>query len=145
MVSGSNDKKVRVYAVPSFQLVRVLEGHTGLVLSVALEGDRIVSGSSDKTVRVWDARSGDALHVLQGHSNLVNSVSLLGSEIVSGSGSIFGTADYSVRIWDAETGASTRVLLGTEAVRPIEDVLGGPATTAAEEEALKAALANGDP
>ncbi|GBG34337.1 WD repeat-containing protein pop2 [Hondaea fermentalgiana] len=139
MVSGSRDNKVRVYAVPSFQLVRVLEGHTLWVYSVALEGDRIVSGSADETVRLWDARSGDALHVLRGHSNTVFSVSLLGSEIVSGSD------DKSVRIWDAETGASTRELDGWEAMRPIEDVLGGPATTAAAKEALQAALANGDP
>ncbi|GBG34849.1 F-box/WD repeat-containing protein 7 [Hondaea fermentalgiana] len=130
MVSGSNDNKVRVYAVPSFELVHVLEGHTNLVRSVALEGDRIVSGSDDKTVRLWDARSGDALHVLQGHSY---SVSLLGSEIVSGSD------DKTVRLWDAETGASTRKLKGTEVVRSIEKVLG-----AAAKEALKTALANGD-
>ncbi|GBG32824.1 F-box/WD repeat-containing protein 7 [Hondaea fermentalgiana] len=139
MVSGSDDNKVRVYGVPSFQLVRVLEGHTDWVYSVALEGDRILSGSNDHTVRVWDARNGDALHVLHGHSDTVYSVSFLGSEIVSGSG------DNSVRIWDAETGASTRVLDGTEAVRPIEEVLGATATTAAAKEALKAALANGDP
>ncbi|GBG33603.1 Protein kinase, putative [Hondaea fermentalgiana] len=138
MVSGSY-AKVRVYDVPSFVLLSVLKGHTGMVSSVAVEGDRIVSGSWDNTVRVWDARSGDTLHVLQGHSNSVNSVSLSGSEIVSGSD------DSRVRVWDAETGASTRVLDGTEAVRPIEEVLGGPATTAAAKEALKAALANGDP
>ncbi|GBG35256.1 Guanine nucleotide-binding protein subunit beta-like protein, partial [Hondaea fermentalgiana] len=125
MVSGSDDRKVRVYAVPSFQLVRVLKGHINWVRSVALEGDRIVSGSRDETVRLWDARSGDALHVLQGHSEEVNSVSLSGSQIVSGSD------DYSVRVWDAETGASTRVLDGTEAARPIEEVLGATATTAA--------------
>ncbi|GBG35322.1 F-box/WD repeat-containing protein 7, partial [Hondaea fermentalgiana] len=138
MVSGSNDNKVRVYAVPSFRLVRVLEGHSSYVTSVALEGDRIVSGASDNTVRLWDARSGAKLHALQGHSLSVTSVSLLGSETVSGS------FDKSVRFWDAETGASTRALDGTEAVRPIEEVLGAPPTSAAEE-ALKAALANGDP
>ncbi|GBG33195.1 F-box/WD repeat-containing protein 7 [Hondaea fermentalgiana] len=126
MVSGSGNK-VRVYAVPSFQLVRVIEGHTRWVNSVALEGDRIVSGSADNTVRLWDARSGALLHVLQGHSDFVNSVSLVGSEIVTGSW------DRSVRIWEADTGASTRVLDGTEAVRSIEEeVLASPAEVKTE-------------
>ncbi|GBG32823.1 F-box/WD repeat-containing protein 7 [Hondaea fermentalgiana] len=132
MVSGSKDQKVRVYAVPSFKLLHVLRGHTNWVYSVALEGERIVSG----TVRVWDARDGMELRVLRGHGDTVRSLSLLGLEIVSGS------HDRSVRIWDAETGASTRTFLGTEAVRPIEEVLGA---TEAATEGLKAALANGDP
>ena len=31
-----------------------LIGHTGPVLSLAVEGDRLVSGSSDQTIKVWD-------------------------------------------------------------------------------------------
>ncbi|GBG25738.1 F-box/WD repeat-containing protein 7 [Hondaea fermentalgiana] len=146
MASGSYDRKVRVYAVPSFRLVRVLKAD-GIVTCVALEGDRIVSASFP-TITVWDARNGDTLHVLQGHSSIVWTVSLLGPDVVSGSGNSAGSADISVRVWDAETGALTRVLNGTEAVRPIEEVLGaatGAAASAAAEKVLKAALANGDP
>jgi WD40 repeat protein len=37
-----------------------LQGHDGLVLSVAFspDGSKIISGSSDKTIRVWDASTG---------------------------------------------------------------------------------------
>ncbi|GBG30858.1 WD repeat-containing protein pop2 [Hondaea fermentalgiana] len=142
MVSGANDGKVRVYAVPSFTLVHVLEGHTATVSSVAIEGDSIVSGSDDKTVRLWNAHTGAQLRVLQGLSHYARSVSLLGSEIVSGS---YGK---SVRIWNANTGALKFALDGTEAAQPITDVLEAlelDAAAAAAQEALKAALANGDP
>ena len=48
---------------------RVLEGHAGIVNSVAWSGDgkRLASGSSDKTVRVWEAGTGKAERVLKGH------------------------------------------------------------------------------
>ena len=46
------------------QLLKVLEGHTGWVMAVAVSGDgsRIVSGSDDKTVRIWSADSGQVPH-----------------------------------------------------------------------------------
>ena len=43
------------------QVLKVLEGHTGYVESVAISTDdsKIVSGSWDKTVRVWSAETGE--------------------------------------------------------------------------------------
>ncbi len=48
---------VCVWEVATGQRVRVLEGHTGVVRSVAcsLDGKCIVSGSDDCTVRMWEA------------------------------------------------------------------------------------------
>ena len=70
-------------------LLRVLNGHKGVVTSVALSGDGryIVSGSDDGTVAVWDLQTGARLHQLTGHQGVVTSVALSGDgrHIVSGS------------------------------------------------------------
>ena len=56
MVSGSDDKTVRVWNLLEKRQEAVLEGHTSEVSSVAITSDNrfVVSGSSDKTVRVWN-------------------------------------------------------------------------------------------
>ena len=43
------------------QVLKVLEGHTSSVYSVAIstDGSKIVSGSDDKTVRIWSAETGE--------------------------------------------------------------------------------------
>ncbi|KAH6694365.1 hypothetical protein BKA61DRAFT_564174 [Leptodontidium sp. MPI-SDFR-AT-0119] len=84
-------------------LLQTLEGHTGLVTSVAFspDGKQIVSGSDDATVRRWDAATGQQLlPALEGHTGEVTSVAFSpdGKQIVSGSD------DATVRRWDAATG-----------------------------------------
>jgi WD40 repeat protein len=84
-------------------MLQTLEGHTGVVTSVAfsLDGKQIVSGSNDKTVRRWDAATGQQLlPALEGHTKGVASVafSLDSKQIVSGS------YDKTVRRWNAATG-----------------------------------------
>ena len=47
-----------------FQVLKVLEGHTDFVRSVAVsaDGSKIVSGSDDETVRIWSAESDQVPH-----------------------------------------------------------------------------------
>ena len=56
IISGSDDKKVRVWNILQKRLKIIFEGHTARVLSVAISNDRkyIVSGSEDKTIRIWN-------------------------------------------------------------------------------------------
>jgi WD40 repeat protein len=93
-------------------VVKVIEGHTNEVKSVAYEpdGTRIVLGSHYRTVRVWDVRTDKELAVLEGHTLWVGSVAFSpdGVHIVSGS------ADTTVRVWDAHTGKQLAVLKGHE-------------------------------
>ncbi|KAI8824040.1 WD40-repeat-containing domain protein [Fimicolochytrium jonesii] len=52
----SDDMKVYVFDVPSGQVVKRLEGHTGVVRGLGYDGERqqLVSCSFDRTVRVWE-------------------------------------------------------------------------------------------
>ena len=98
IVSGSDDKSVRVWDANTGEQLRELQGHTSSVISVAFshDGNRIVSGSYDNSVRVWDAKTGEQLRELQGHTSSVYSVAFShdGNRIVSGSD------DNSVQVWD---------------------------------------------
>ena len=69
--TGSDDQTVRLWDVETGRCLRVLEGHTGIVRSVAWSADqrRALSGSDDKTVRLWDVETGRCLRVLEGHTS----------------------------------------------------------------------------
>ena len=57
IVSGSEDRSVRVWDAATGACLQTLKGHGGKVTSVGFsaDGTRIVSGGDDKSVRVWDA------------------------------------------------------------------------------------------
>ncbi|KAL5531875.1 hypothetical protein ACEPAF_5438 [Sanghuangporus sanghuang] len=85
------------------QCIKVLEGHSYWVYSVAFSPDRkrIASGSGDCTIRVWDADSGQIVSgPFKGHTKRVNSVvfSSDGKRVASGSN------DCTIRVWDVDGG-----------------------------------------
>jgi WD40 repeat protein len=94
---------VRVWDLDGNAGPRVLEGHTGGVTAVALDGSgkRAVSGSGDTTVRVWDLDGNAKPRVLEGHTGGVSAVALDGS----GKRAVSGSYDKTVRVWDLETKA----------------------------------------
>ena len=102
IVSGSEDKAVRVWEFTTGREVLKLTGHTGWVTSVCVtpSGQQIVSGSVDRSVRIWDVASGSEVQRLLGHTDRVTAVCVTrdGRRVVSGS------YDQSVRMWDRETG-----------------------------------------
>ncbi len=56
VVSGSDDKTLKVWDLETGRQERTLEGHQHSVYAVAItpDGRRVVSGSADKTLKVWD-------------------------------------------------------------------------------------------
>ena len=63
IVSGSEDKTIRVWNVDTGECILTLKGHTDYVKSVAFnhDGTKIVSGSDDKTIRVWNVDTGECI------------------------------------------------------------------------------------
>jgi WD40 repeat protein len=56
VITGSDDRSVRVWEAETGKVVSILEGHTREVWSVAVAGDgqTVVSVSDDRSVIVWD-------------------------------------------------------------------------------------------
>jgi WD40 repeat protein/serine/threonine protein kinase len=111
IVSGGDDRDVRVWEVESGRLAEGLPGHGLPIRSVAVsaDGKYIVSGSDDKTVRVWHLATGREIHVLRGHSGRVNGVAWLpdGQRVLSGS------SDTMIKVWNVGqkvVGDETRTL-----------------------------------
>ncbi len=56
IISGSDDKKIRVWNVETYDNQGILEGHDDLITSVCIssDGKKIISGSRDNTIIVWN-------------------------------------------------------------------------------------------
>ncbi|KAK4164711.1 hypothetical protein QBC43DRAFT_317354 [Cladorrhinum sp. PSN259] len=89
---------------------QTLEGHTGMIVSIAFspDGKMIASGSWDKTVRLWNTATGVCDYILEGHTDRIYSIAFSpdGKTIASGS------FDETVRLWNSTTGVCEYMLKG---------------------------------
>ena len=70
IVSGSKDKKIKLWSVETGQAIKTLAGHSNDITSVAFspDGKTVVSGSSDKNIKLWSVETGQEIKTLVGHS-----------------------------------------------------------------------------
>lgn len=101
IISGSDDRTIRIWDAGTFQSIHEFTGHDGPVLALAISpgGSRLVSGGQDRSIFLWDLATQKRLAELKGHSDAVTGIAFTpdGKRIVSGS------EDKTIRIWDAET------------------------------------------
>ena len=110
IVSGSDDKTVRVWSLDTGQQTHLLRGHTDSVSTVAISPDNkfIVSGSHDNTISVWNLDTGQRIHLFRGHSDMVRCV------VVSRDNKfvVSGSKDNRVKIWNIDSGKQVQLLRG---------------------------------
>ena len=110
LVSGSDDKKIRLWNLQTGQLLHKFLGHTAEVYAIAIsvDGRRIISAGDDRTILVWN---------LQKKTIADRFYSYSGSPYSHRYGAIFsvaispncetvasGSADQTVKIWNQRNG-----------------------------------------
>ena len=102
LVSGSFDKTIKVWHLPSGEVIHTLSEHTKGVFSVAIspDGQTIASGSWDETIKLWQSETGKLISTLTNHAGSVRSIIISpdGQRLVSGS------FDKTIKLWRLDTG-----------------------------------------
>lgn len=112
VLSGSEDKILRLWDLASGKLLNTFKGHTRRISCVTFNasGSQVLSGSYDRTLRLWDVLNGQCLEVFARHNDSISSCAFnaSGSQIISGSD------DGSMRLWDVKSGYCLRTFNGRE-------------------------------
>jgi len=110
VLSGSDDKTIKLWDTASGREIRTFSGHSDWVRSVAFspDGRQVLSGSGDNTMKLWDTASGREIRTFSGHSLWVNSVAFSpdGRQVLSGS------YDKTIKLWDTASGQEIRTFSG---------------------------------
>ena len=111
IVSGSDDKTLRIWDSTTGNLLQTLQGHNGvipLLTVIQLNDRRIISGSDYDTLPIWNSTTGNLEQTLRGHDygGIFTVIQLNDGRIVSGSD------DETLRIWDSTTGHLLQTLRG---------------------------------
>jgi WD40 repeat protein len=94
IAGAMSDRTIRIWDVRG-ALVKVLRGHTDLVLDVAFspDGTELASASYDKTVRIWEIAT-KRHRVIRGHAAAVTSVVWRGMDHL-----VTASYDGTLRVW----------------------------------------------
>lgn len=113
LVSGSEDKTVRLWSMDTHTSLVSYKGHNHPVWDVEFSplGHYFATASHDHTARLWSCDHIYPLRIFAGHLNDVDCVSFH----PNGCYVFTGSSDKTCRMWDITTGDSVRLFLGLSA------------------------------
>ncbi|XP_042011347.1 autophagy-related protein 16-like [Salvia splendens] len=110
LVSGGQDKAVKMWDTNTGSSTRTLYGCLGTVFDLCITHDNksIIAASSSNTLYVWDVSSGRVRHTLTGHTDKVSAVDV---SKVSNRNVVSAAYDRTIKVWDLQKGYCVNTLL----------------------------------
>ncbi|XP_002511279.2 autophagy-related protein 16 isoform X2 [Ricinus communis] len=110
LISGGQDRAIKMWDTTTGSLSRTLYGCLGSVLDLSITHDNrsIIAASSSNNLYVWDVSSGRARHTLTGHVDKVCAVdvSKISSRYV-----VSAAYDRTIKVWDLQKGYCTNTIV----------------------------------
>jgi WD40 repeat protein len=110
LVSGSQDRTLKLWDVEKGCCIKTLQGHQSWIRACAISRDRsiLISGSSDGMIKLWRINTGECYQTLQAHTGPVLSV------VFHSDGQSFTTSgtDTVVKLWSISPLQCCQILQG---------------------------------
>ncbi|XP_075493406.1 autophagy-related protein 16-like [Primulina tabacum] len=110
LVSGGQDKAIKIWDTNTGLLSRTLYGCLGSVLDLSVTHDNkaVIAASSANNLCVWDVNSGRVRHTLTGHVDKVCAVDV---SRVSNRNVVSAAYDRTIKVWDLQKGYCVNTLI----------------------------------
>lgn len=127
IITGSDDKLVKIWNTRTQRLYRTLRGHVSDIVDLAVSGDNrfLASASNDNDIRIWWLHSGVPVLVLPGHEKTISRISFCTTLNVDLSHSLISISlDGTTRVWKIGSGGE---FVGSKVYSTTEHVQGARA------------------
>ncbi|GLT28102.1 hypothetical protein SLA2020_030580 [Shorea laevis] len=103
LISGGQDRSIKLWDTNTGLLSRTLYGCLGSVLDLAITHDNrsVIAASSSNNLFVWDVSSGRVRHTLTGHTDKVCAVDV---SKISSRHVVSAAYDRTIKVWDLQKG-----------------------------------------
>ncbi|KAK4350607.1 hypothetical protein RND71_029920 [Anisodus tanguticus] len=110
LISGGQDRTIKMWDTTSGSLTNSLYGCLGSVLDLSITHDNkfIIAASSSNNLYVWDANSGRIRHTLTGHIDKVCAVDV---SKFSSRHVVSAAYDRTIKVWDLQKGYCTNTII----------------------------------
>ncbi|XP_038686425.1 autophagy-related protein 16 [Tripterygium wilfordii] len=110
LISGGQDRSIKLWDTNTGSLSRTLYGCLGSVLDLTITHDNssVIAASSSNNLYVWDVNSGRVRHTLTGHMDKVCAVDV---SKISSRHVVSAAYDRSIKVWDLQKGYCTSTII----------------------------------
>lgn len=110
LISGGQDRSIKMWDTNTGSLSRTLYGCLGSVLDLSVTHDNrsVIAASSSNNLYVWDANSGRVRHTLTGHIDKVCAVDV---SKISSRHIVSAAYDRTIKVWDLHKGYCTSTIV----------------------------------